>query len=86
MSNKQLLMKSFILGILSLVIIVPTIVDSFYYLRWVVEYLIQYVSLDSAVMVAIALFVVKVIVALITFSVSVNCIIILRKRWNAFNK
>ena len=86
MSNKQLLMKSFILGILSLVIIVPTIVDSFYYLRWVVEYLIQYVSLDSAVMVAIALFVVKVIIALIAFSVSVNCIIILRKRWNAFNK
>lgn len=86
MSNKQLLMKSFILGILSLVIIVPTVVDNFYYLRWVVEYLIQYVSLDSAIMVAIALFVVKVIVALITFSVSVNCIIILRKRWNAFNK
>ena len=86
MSNKQLLMKSFILGILSLVIIVPTIVDSFYYLRWVVEYLIQYVSLDSAVMVAIALFVVKVIIALIAFSVSVNCIIILRRRWNAFNK
>ncbi len=86
MSNKQLLMKSFILGILSLVIIVPTIVDSFYYLRWVVEYLIQYVSLDSAVMVAIALFVVKVIIALIAFSVSVNGIIILRKRWNAFNK
>ena len=86
MSNKQLLMKSFILGILSLVIIVPTIVDSFYYLRWVVEYLIQYVSLDSAVMVAIALFVVKVIIALIAFSDSVNGIIILRKRWNAFNK
>lgn len=86
MSNKQLLMKSFILGILSLVIIVPTVVDSFYYLRWVVEYLIQYVSLDSAVMVAIALFVVKVIIALIAFSVSVNGIIILRKRWNAFNK
>ena len=86
MSNKQLLMKSFILGILSLVIIVPTIVDSFYYLRWVVEYLIQYVSLDSAVMVAIALFVVKVIIALIAFSDSVNGIIILRKRWNAFKK
>lgn len=86
MSNKQLLMKSFILGILSLVIIVPTVVDNFYYLRWVVEYLIQYVSLDSAIMVVIALFVVKVIVALIAFSVSVNCIIILRKRWNAFNK
>lgn len=86
MSNKQLLMKSFILGILSLVIIVPTVVDNFYYLRWVVEYLIQYVSLDSAIMVAIALFVVKVIIALIAFSVSVNCIIILRKRWNAFNK
>lgn len=86
MSNKQLLMKSFILGILSLVIIVPTVVDNFYYLRWVVEYLIQYVSLDSAIMVAIALFVVKVIVALIAFSVSVNGIIILRKRWNAFNK
>lgn len=86
MSNKQLLMKSFILGILSLVIIIPTVVDNFYYLRWVVEYLIQYVSLDSAVMVAIALFVVKVIIALIAFSVSVNCIIILRKRWNAFNK
>ena len=86
MSNKQLLMKSFILGILSLVIIVPTVVDSFYYLRWVVEYLIQYVSLDLAIMVAIALFVVKVIIALIAFSVSVNGIIILRKRWNAFNK
>ena len=86
MSNKQLLMKSFILGILSLVIIIPTVVDNFYYLRWVVEYLIQYVSLDSAVMVAIALFVVKVIIALIAISVSVNCIIILRKRWNAFNK
>lgn len=86
MSNKQLLMKSFILGILSLVIIVPTIVDSFYYLRWIVEYLIQYVSLDSAIMVVIALFVVKVIIALIAFSVSVNGIIILRKRWNAFNK
>ena len=86
MSNKQLLMKSFILGILSLVIIIPTVVDNFYYLRWIVEYLIQYVSLDSAIMVAIALFVVKVIIALITFSVSVNGIIILRKRWNAFNK
>ena len=86
MSNKQLLMKSFILGILSLVIIIPTVVDNFYYLRWVVEYLIQYVSLDSAIMVAITLFVVKVIIALIAFSVSVNCIIILRKRWNAFNK
>lgn len=86
MSNKQLLMKSFILGILSLVIIIPTVVDSFYYLRWIVEYLIQYVSLDSAIMVVIALFVVKVIIALIAFSVSVNGIIILRKRWNAFNK
>lgn len=86
MSNKQLLMKSFILGILSLVIIIPTVVDNFYYLRWVVEYLIQYVSLDSAIMVAIALFVVKVIIALIAFCVSVNGIIILRKRWNAFNK
>lgn len=86
MSNKQLLMKSFILGILSLVIIIPTVVDNFYYLRWVVEYLIQYVSLDSAIMVVIALFVVKVIIALIAFSVSVNGIIILRKRWNAFNK
>ena len=86
MSNKQLLMKSFILGILSLVIIIPTVVDNFYYLRWIVEYLIQYVSLDSAIMVAIALFVVKVIIALIAFGVSVNGIIILRKRWIAFNK